>query len=451
MVDIIVAHNFQYGIGRQGKIPWHCPEDLKLFKKLTSDSILIMGRKTVESLPNLPDRIIFCLSKSKNLSSDNNDSKIFSDFHTMIQYAKEHYPNKKIFIAGGAQIYDLAFKTIFNQIVDIHISIIQNDTFCDTFFNHNLSQKFSLIEKQVLQTVVYHHYRKKNEQEKQYLSLLSEIFQDGTTRFGRNGETKSLFSKNMTFNLQEGFPLLTTKKMFFRGIVEELLFFIRGETNSKILEEKGVNIWKANTDRTFLDKINMEDRKEGIMGPLYGYQWRFFNAKYNQENGKPLEKGFDQLKLVIDTIKQDPSSRRILMTDFNPLQATDGVLYPCHSILLQFYVSDNYLDMYCYNRSQDLFLGTPFNIASSALLLTFIANVTKLLPRFLHMGLGDVHIYKPHYTRVLEQIYRHPYPFPHLKITKTLNNLSDLENLSSKDITIENYFSYPTIKAEMVA
>jgi len=449
MFDIIVAHNHTNGIGLNGKIPWHCPEDLRLFKKLTADSILIMGRKTVESLPKLPGRIIYCLSKTGQLLVDNNDSKIFPDLVSALQVASS-YPDKRIFVAGGAEIYHLALTAFSDQIDNIHISVIDDITVCDTYihdlWNHVTSYNLITQKNLVPKTrSIYYHFSKGNPQEFQYLALLEEI-SAGNVKVGRNGETKSKFYKNLSFDLREGFPLLTTKKMFFRGVVEELLFFLRGDTNSKLLEEKGINIWKGNTDRAFLDQLGMQNRSEGIMGPLYGYQWIHFDAKYDEKTGQPLELGVNQLKLVIDTIKTDPSSRRILMTSFNPKQAKEGVLYPCHSIVLQFYVTDSFLDMSCYNRSQDVFLGTPFNIASSALLLSIIASVTNLTPRYLHMTLGDVHIYKDHYEKVLQQLKRTPYPsFP-----KLVFNPFELDKLTAADIKIENYQSHPVIKADMV-
>jgi thymidylate synthase len=448
MVDIIVARNSIGGIGLDGKIPWHCPEDLKIFKEKTTDSVLIVGRKTAETLPKLPNRTVFCLSSQKKLESDKNNCRIFSSFQQAYDEAQKL--NKKIFVAGGEQIYNLVFADFFWLVKNIHISHIHDFTRCDTFFN-SFPTNWIMKEKLIDNGFVHEIWTKNNQAEKQYLDLLTRILRNGTIRTGRNGETKSLFGEKMVFDLTEGFPLLTTKKMFFRGVVEELLFFIRGDTDSKLLEEKGVNIWKGNTSREFLDNLGMFERPNGIMGPLYGYQWRFYNAKYDEKTGKPIEKGIDQLKQVIDTIRSDPNSRRILMTDFNPQQADEGVLYPCHSLLLQFYVSGNFLDMSCYNRSQDTFLGTPFNIASSALLLTLIAKTTNLVPRYLHMNLGDVHIYKQHYNAVEEQISRMPYPFPKLFLDKDINTISDLEKLQFENFRLENYQSYPSIKAEMVA
>jgi thymidylate synthase len=274
---------------------------------------------------------------------------------------------------------------------------------------------------------------------------------DGTIREGRNGTVKSTFIQHLCFDLRNGFPLLTTRKMFFRGIVEELLFFIRGETDSKKLEEKNVNIWKGNTNRTFLNTIGMTSRKEGIMGPMYGFQWRHFNAPYNPDTGKAESKGIDQLEKVIDMIKSDPTSRRILMTDFNPAQVEQGVLYPCHSIIMQFYVEDTYIDCFCFNRSSDLFHGLSFNIASTSLLFLLIASVTKLNARYLHLSLGDSHIYSEHLDAVKEQLTRRPFTLPKLTITKELRNVNDIENLTISDFILDNYKFHDTIKVDMVA
>lgn len=447
MFDIIIAVNHNNGIGRDGKIPWKCPEDLALFKKLTDNSILIVGRKTADTLPNLPNRIILTITKTKKCL------KSFTNIKTALDFCNFFYPEKKVFVAGGAHIYKLALLEHEEHIDKIHVSYISDYTQCDTHFDvkHYISHKWTGT-KTYFDTFIYEVFKKiENQEEQQYLDLLKEILIYGIPRQTRNAQTKSLFSKNMKFDLRNGFPLLTTKKMFFRGIFEELLFFIRGYTDSSILEEKGINIWKGNTNRSFLDKLGMCNRKEGIMGPIYGYQWRYFNSKYDEKTGKPLEKGIDQLKQVIDMIINDPTSRRIIMTDFNPNQAEQGVLYPCHSIIIQFYVSQGYLDMSCYNRSQDTFLGTPFNIASSALLLTLISKVTNLLPRYLYMNLGDVHIYESHYEVVQEQIKRKPYAFPQLTINKEIKDLDTLESLEFTDLKLDNYNYHPVIKAEMIA
>ena len=290
--------------------------------------------------------------------------------------------------------------------------------------------------------------------ETNYLTLLSDVFNNGNLQIGRNGNTKSMFGKTLDFDLRLGFPLLTTKNMFFRGIFEELLFFIKGETDSKLLEEKKIHIWNGNTNRQFLDSTGKSNRKEGIMGPMYGYQWRHFNSEYDETTSKPKNShSFDQLEKVIKKIREEPQSRRILLTDYNPLQADEGVLYPCHSIIIQFYVNNGYLDMFCYNRSSDLFHGLPFNIASSSLLLFLIAKITDLIPRKFILSLGDCHIYEEHFEAVKEQLLRTPYDFPQIEIDEKikLNELNDIEKLKFSDIILTNYTSHPSIKAKMVS
>ena len=439
---MIVACSKSMGIGYKGRLPWHYPEELAIFKEKTNNSILIVGRKTAGSLPFLKDRIVLYLSRRKESIQDMNNALKCYNLGIALEACKEN--GKTVYIAGGADVYTEALK---KGIVDkIHISIMNNDYPCDTFLDLDFSE-WCIEEETVKADFKHLVLSRKNKGESHYIDTLKYVLQNGSYRTGRNGGVYSTFFRNLSFDLREGFPLLTTKKMFFRGIVEELLFFLRGDTNSKMLEEKGVNIWKGNTDRAFLDSIGMPDRKEGMMGPLYGFNWRFFGAGYDEETGKPVGDGIDQLKNVIHTIQTDPTSRRILLTDYNPSVAGQGVLYPCHSIIIQFYVEQNYLDMFCYNRSQDLFLGTPFNIASSSLLLSLIAKITKLTPRFLHMSMGDVHIYEQHIDCVREQMKRPRYTLPTLNI----RDISTVEELTYEHFTLQNYVCHPAIKADMVA
>lgn len=306
-----------------------------------------------------------------------------------------------------------------------------------------------------------------NNQEFEYLTLLNRVLTTGEKHTSRNAETISIFNANLQFDLSRGFPLMTHKKMFFRGIFEELLFFIRGETDTKILEEKNINIWKGNTDRSFLDKMGFADYKEGLMGPNYGYNWRNFGSMYNPKDGTPLHPGVDQLKNVIETIKKDPHSRRILMTSYDPMTVGQCVLYPCHTVIAQFHVEKNTpnsqgnnpdclckkdtLNMFCYIRSSDLFLGLPFNIASSALLLEFIASITDKIPGKLYITLGDAHIYTAHIDAVNTAISRASdlFDFPVIDIPK-LDSLEQLEKLEFSDIKLYGYNCYQTINAPMI-
>lgn len=454
MFNIIVAvskqANGKLGIGKDNKMAWKCIKELRLFKEKTMECVLIMGRSTVEDLPALKGRDIYCLSKTNNdfnrrIIIGKNTVRLFNNFSDAVRDARATFPDKKIFIAGGEQIYKLVMTEYIKHINEIHITYMKTEYQCNKFFDFIPSYENSIclsrsMEDEFTSYVLSPICNASNEEERKYLRTLEYISNNGEIRDSRNGKVISSFAtQHLCFNLENNsFPLLTTKKMFFRGIVEELLFFIRGETNSKLLEEKGINIWKGNTTKDFLETKGL-DYKEGEMGPMYGYQWRKFNDQ------------LDQLEKVIDQIKNDPYSRRILLTDYNPLQAEQGVLYPCHSIIIQFYVSNDYLDMKVFNRSSDCFLGLPFNIASSSLFLILIAKVCNLNPRNIYIDLGDAHIYEEHINQVNEQCSRIPYKFPRLKIGRELNSISDIERLKFDNFILEDYDHYSSIKANMVA
>jgi thymidylate synthase len=249
----------------------------------------------------------------------------------------------------------------------------------------------------------------------------------------------------MRFNLADGFPLLTTKKTFLRGITEELLWFIRGSTNAKELNEKNVRIWDANASRAFLDSRGLHNREEWDLGPVYGFQWRHFGAKYNTMHDNYAGQGVDQLKKLIETIKTNPNDRRMLMVAWNPVDLDEMALPPCHC-LCQFYVANGRLSCQLYQRSADMGLGVPFNIASYALLTMMIANVTDLeLGDFVHT-LGDAHIYANHVDQIREQIDRVPRQFPKMKIKRKVESIDDFK---MEDFELCNYNPHPTIKMPM--
>jgi dihydrofolate reductase / thymidylate synthase len=453
------------GIGLEGTIPWHCKEELEIFKKKTLNNVIIVGRKTMDTLPFLKDRIIYCISRKEKLSTSRikwkNECVIFKNISDAYQDIKRCYPYKQIYVCGGSQIYKEAMKTF--KTFTLHISFMKKEYPCDSFFYFDLYDERNLILEINKQPQFSHYVIERTDNmynENQYLNLVREILYSGDQRTCRKtsstsinsvGTVLSSFAKHLKFDLRNGFPLLTTKKMFIRGVIEEFLFFIRGETNSKLLENKGINIWKNDTRRDKLDSMGKRNIKEGIMGPMYGYQWRHFNAEYDPETGRPVEgkRGIDQLLNVIDLIRLDPTSRRIILTSYNPSQVDEGVLYPCHTVAAQFYVSRGYLDMFCFNRSQDVGLGVPFNIASSALLLTMIAMITNLKPRFLDISLGDTHIYLNHLEALEEQVERLPFHPPTLEINKEIKTLSDIENLTFEDFKIKNYIYHPSIRMVM--
>jgi|UniRef100_A0A6C0J1W6 thymidylate synthase len=434
------------GIGYKNGLPWKDKEELKLFKSITTNSTLVCGRKTAENLPYLKDRTLVCITRNKHIDTSNWNNHVI-----VLNELPENDDNT--FIAGGLQIYQMALERP-KYITEIYLSIMKNSYESDTFFNKKWLDDFVIEESTEFETFTHYKMIKTKNGERQYINLLEKVLKEGHCRDTRNGITISTFGNQMKFNLQNGFPLLTTKKMFLRGILEEFLFFLKGDTDASYLSDKKVKIWEGNTSKEFLKKCNL-DYAEGVMGPMYGYQWRRYNSPYKTDNeGKPIKntenKGIDQLKEVIDLIINDPHSRRILMTTYNPLQVHEGVLFPCHSLMLQFYVEDKYLDMYCFNRSQDIFLGTPFNIASSSLLLLIIAQLTGKIARNFVMSMGDTHIYSDHIEAVNTQIQRIPYKFPTINIP-IISKIEEIYELTVEDFFLENYKSDKAIKAKMVA
>ena len=295
-----------------------------------------------------------------------------------------------------------------------------------------------------------------------YINLLKKLLTEGDERETRNAKVLSLFGSQVTFDLSlNKFPLLTTKKMFFRAIVEEQLFFLRGDTDTKILEDKRVNIWKLNTTKEFLEGRNL-NYKEGDMGPMYGWQWRHFGAKYPGANIN-TDSGFNQLEQLIKNIRTDPYSRRLLLTSYNPAQVDESVLAPCHSLVLQFYVrikeNIKYLSIHMYQRSADFFLGVPFNIAGTSIILKIFAHMLHMQPDKVIISFGDYHLYTNHISQAEEQIKRQPLPSPELLINKEppeidapINQLFDwINSLEFSDFQMKNYNSHPAIKADMVA
>ena len=259
---------------------------------------------------------------------------------------------------------------------------------------------------------------------KQYLDILNRILTEGTQKGDRTGTgTISIFGTQSRYNLDDGFPLLTTKKLHLKSIIYELLWFIAGDTNVKYLQDHGVTIWDEWAD------------ENGDLGPVYGHQWRSWPAP----NGRVI----DQLSMVIDTIKRNPDSRRMLVTAWNPAEVDKMALPPCHC-LFQFYVADGKLSCQLYQRSADVFLGVPFNIASYALLTMMIAQVCGLEPgEFVHTT-GDTHIYRNHFEQVATQLSREPRPLPRMRLNPDVKSIFEFKY---EDFTLEGYDPWPAIKA----
>jgi thymidylate synthase len=258
----------------------------------------------------------------------------------------------------------------------------------------------------------------------QYLDLLQHILDKGTDKSDRTGTgTRSVFGYQMRFDLSEGFPMVTTKKLHLRSIIHELLWFLKGETNIQYLKENGVSIWDEWAD------------DNGELGPVYGKQWRSWEGV----DGKV----HDQIKDLIEQIKKNPDSRRLIVSAWNVADLPKMALMPCHT-LFQFYVADGKLSCQLYQRSADVFLGVPFNIASYALLTLMVAQVCNLKPGDFVHSFGDVHLYNNHFDQAKLQLTRTPFPLPTMKINPAVK---DIFEFSFEDFTLEGYQSHPAIKA----
>ena len=336
---------------------------------------------------------------------------------------------------------------------------VQEDAKIET---NNIYSTGNISDRIFVNIVKYKH------EEYQYINLLQNILDNGTWEEGRNGKTKSIFGQSMRFSLANAqIPILTTKKTAWKTCLKELLWFIRGETDNKILKEQGVHIWDANSSREFLNSRGLQIYEEDELGPIYGYQWRHFNKPYVINKQKELsgfknttawcddgwikeDNGVDQLQQIIDQLKNPATrtSRRLIMTAWNPCQIDQMALPPCH-ILCQFNVHDgNKLSCALFQRSNDEALGTCFNIASYSFLTHLLAKHCGLEAYEFVYFKANCHIYEDHIEGIKIQITREPYPFPTVSIKQVRENINDYQ---VEDFEIHNYQHHPQIKFQMVA
>lgn len=468
---LIFATDVNGLFGLSGTLPWKHSEDLKHFHRVTTDSfqtpILLMGRKTCESLPKkLEGRYHVVLSRSAAATDIPNADAVFPTIDAVLSHVE--FQDKTLFVIGGAELLHTLYTSYRAHINTIYYTQIHQNTpvpVTDDAVYIDAAMRTSMLNHVVatrsLSDATFYKIVLPRHEEYQYLELLDNCLKHGNVRKTRNATTHSMFNSSISFDLKRGFPLLTTKKVFLRGIFEELMFFLRGQTDSKILEAKGVRIWQPNTTKEFIASCGLP-YDEGDMGPMYGWNWKHFGADYVDSKTDYSGKGYDQLAYVMDLLKRDPFSRRILMTTYNPSSAKQGVLYPCHSIVIQFYVRESddryYVSMSMYQRSVDLACGLPFNIASNALLLHLVCaslNASggstdgKLyVPDVLTIVLGDIHIYNQHVENVKVQLERTPHPFPTLRFKQIQ---SDIAAYAFDDIEVVDYVCHPAIKYDMVA
>lgn len=450
--NIIVAIDDKNGIAKDGVIPWKNPEDMKLFRDTTIGmgvNAVIMGRKTYEAIPAkfrpLPNR------RNVVVTTQNIEGvECVTSFHDALKLCVK---NAMTFVIGGQRIFEEAIRRYAYLCDEVQISHIPGDFQCDTFFPYEEVGKLKHFrdDKSMNTFSMETLSIEESHPECQYLELTANIVQSGDQRMDRTGTgTKAIFGPRMEFDLRKGFPLLTTKRTWFDGIKKELLFFISGKTDTKILEQQEVMIWKGNTSAEFLKKNNLPWR-EGDMGPGYSFQWRHAGAEYKGCDADYMEQGVDQLANLIRDLKANPFSRRHIISSWDVPNIDRMALPPCHCFA-QFFVGCNeqgiptYLDCCLYQRSSDMFLGVPFNIASYALLMIIIGNLTNLTPRkFIH-DLGDAHVYLNHIDQINEQIQRTPYPFPTVRLARKFDSIDDIK---ASDIILENYLSHPKIHGQM--
>ena len=461
-ISLVVAFDKHFAIGKNCAIPWYIPEDLTFFKTLTMGHVVIMGRRTWESIgcKCLSNRVNIVLSTT--LSADDSNSIVMRNMFDVLAFIQKEYREKKIFVIGGSRLYE-DFMPLAKRIYATHVdvSIPNADTYfphqcgfenfkicmCSPLFTSSTDIKYRMLEYCCMTT---------RHQEYKYFDLMNRILETGESRPDRTGVgTMSIFGPQLSFDIEHELPLLTTKFVGWKSILKELLFFLKGNTDTKLLEKEGVNIWKANTTRDFLDTRGLRGYDVGDMGPMYGWIWRHVGAEYKGCNESYVNQGVDQLTALVQGLREDPFSRRHLMTTFCPLYTDKGVLAPCHGICTQFYVSTNksdankhYLSCHVYLRSNDIFLGQPYNIASYAMLTHIIAMMVGMTPKNLIMSVGDCHMYKSHAMQAKLQLFRNPLPFPIFKVSESVKTKS-FDDLVLADFEVIGYMSHPAIKAPM--
>lgn len=461
-INLIAAcQQADWGIGQDGKIPWHSVSDMRYFKKITSktknkslQNAVIMGRKTFETIGKaLPNRVNYVVTKSPATYSPICDINFVSALSTALKLATSNSTVERVFIIGGADIYHQILTDWSCNLENVYITFTNSSYNCDQHLSFylikdrlNLVSSETTTEKDGLK-LDFRVYRNRNLGEEMYLNLIKHILADGEARDDRTGVgTISTFGEKLTFDISDYLPVLTTKRVAWKTVIRELLWFISGDTNVKNLQAKNVHIWDGNTTREFLDSRGLTDLPAGDAGAAYSFQWRHFGAEYVDCTTDYQGKGYDQIAEVIRLIKEEPTSRRILFSAWNPAALHRIALPPCH-LLAQFYVRDEeFLDCQMYQRSADMALGVPFNIASYSILIYMIAHLTGLHPgKFTHI-IGDAHIYKNHIHGVQEQLKRVPYVFPRLRFTR---KVADIDEFKEEDFQLVGYQYHPSIKLEM--
>lgn len=493
----IMAATPDGGIGHRNRLPWHIPADMAFFRHVTtavddqtplspsspSPNVVIMGRRTWESLPErhrpLVGRTNVVLSRRgmptttgvRTATSLTDALRDVADTS-----AEKTLPSPLIFVMGGAELFAEALRSPLCQ--GLYLTTVHahpDEIPCDTFVPEvRQLAELGYVRERALEAHVHQGwvvdmtlYRRSaaarqktpppapapvpapRHEEHQYLDLCRDILARGDRRADRTGTgTLSLFGATMRFSLRgDVFPLLTTKRTFFRGVAEELLWFIRGDTNAGTLRDKGIHIWDANGSRAYLDSLGLTAREEMDLGPVYGFQWRHFGARYTDMHADYRGQGVDQLAAVVRALKENPTDRRIVLSAWNPAALPEMALPPCH-MFCQFYVgADGAVSCQMYQRSADMGLGVPFNIASYALLTRLVAHACGRPAGELVHVLGDAHIYTNHVDAIREQLQREPRPFPTLRIDAPED--TPLDEMTYAQLRLDGYQPHAALPMKM--
>lgn len=493
LIACVTVFKNKLAIGRSGDLLFKLKDDMAFFKNITTNSlskdsklsknILLMGRKTWFSIPKkvrpFNNRINLVLTNNKKLLTPihklfNINDRSIAYFITMDTFCKiyEKY-NPNVFVIGGSQIYNRFLNGTF-KVDKIYLTDVKTenglgvkfdkDSEPNEFMNH-FDSKFKLIsysEKYTQHDLSYRILTYKNtntvSEEYKYLDFMKNILDNGNLREDRTGTgTISVFGNKIKFDISQSIPLITSKRIPFKTIIEELLWMCRGDSDAKILEKKGIKIWSPNTSREFLDKRGLEHYPIGILGPQYGFLWRHFGAKYSPSFGDTskidttLIGGFDQLKNVEYLLQNDPFSRRIMISAWSPDRLNEQCLPSCH-YSIQFYVTEEnaerYLSCMFIMRSSDFDTAACYNCSAYSILTYILAKKYNMKPKELIYISGDGHIYDDHIEQVKEQLSRTPRPFPKIKLDNSIIK-KDWAEITVEDFELIGYFPHKYIPIKM--
>lgn len=489
LVASVVSHKNKLAIGKNGKLIVKLLEDLSFFKTLTKESlceksllpknVVLMGSKTYFSIENRPlkgrynfvltsDPMLLTTPRATDIEEGNTSYPYFMSLATFEFLYSLYKPN--VFVIGGSEVYAkfldndyklCAKKLYITEVKNFKLEVALGDSvkyiphFDDSYTLSGYSSKFT--QEEINYRVLYYSKTNERSEEHKMIDLVKNILTFGKERQDRTKVgTLSLFGNTLRIDVSRSIPLLTTRRTPFNVILEELLWFLRGDTDAKILQRKGIKIWDGNTSRKFLDYRGLIDYDTGILGPGYGFQWRHFGAKYLQKfadtsNLRDGEVGgCDQIADVLLKLKTDPFSRRILLSAWNPSDLEATALVPCH-VLTQFYVEEEagekFLSCQFYMRSSDM-LAINFNIVSYTLLTYILAAKSGMKPREIVYVSGDAHVYKSHVDNFEKMIQRNCHPSPMVKLSDSVKT-KDFKELGVEDFELIGYFPQSNLRFEM--